>query len=65
MYQVFIKGYRLMNLPQGKPYYIYDVEMINLNNGVRYLIEKRYSEFNNLHRMVIFLFLLFTLLQND
>ena len=53
MYQVFISGYRLSNTSPGKPYYIYNVEMFDSNTGARYLIEKRYSEFNNLHRMVI------------
>lgn len=53
MHQVFISGYRLVSISHGKPYYVYTVEMVDSNNGARYLIEKRYSEFNNLHRMVI------------
>ncbi|XP_001607242.2 sorting nexin-24 [Nasonia vitripennis] len=52
MYQVFISGYRLANVSHGKPYYVYTVEMVDSNNGARYLIEKRYSEFNTLHRML-------------
>lgn len=55
MYQVFISGYRLANVSHGKPYYVYTVEMLDSNNGARYLIEKRYSEFNTLHRVVIIL----------
>jgi hypothetical protein len=56
MYQILISGYRLANVSHGKPYHVYIVEMIDLHNGFRYLIEKRYSEFNTLHRMVIFFF---------
>ncbi|XP_058799380.1 sorting nexin-24-like [Phymastichus coffea] len=52
MYQVFISGYRLANISQGKPYYVYIIEMVGSSNGHRYLIEKRYSEFNTLHRML-------------
>ena len=54
MYQVFISGYHLTSVTHGKPYYVYVVETTNSNNGVRHLIEKRYSEFSTLHRMVIF-----------
>ncbi|XP_011497399.1 PREDICTED: sorting nexin-24-like [Ceratosolen solmsi marchali] len=52
MYQIFISGYRLANVSHGKPYYVYAVEMVDSNNGFRYLVEKRYSEFNTLHRML-------------
>ncbi|XP_012280749.1 sorting nexin-24 [Orussus abietinus] len=52
MYQIFISGYRLANVSHGKPYYVYSIEVILPNSGMRHLIEKRYSEFNALHRML-------------
>ncbi|KAL7297728.1 hypothetical protein TKK_0008763 [Trichogramma kaykai] len=52
MYHLFISGYRLVNVPHGKPYHVYTIEILNSNNGARYLIEKRYSEFSSLHRML-------------
>lgn len=52
MYQIVITGYHLVTMPQGKPYYVYTIEMEDTDNGRRYLVERRYSEFNSLHRMV-------------
>lgn len=52
MYQLFISGYHLANVSQGKPYYVYTVEMIDSNSGLKHVTDKRYSEFNTLHRMV-------------
>ena len=54
MYQVFISGYRLAEVPHGKPYYVYTVEMVDSSNGARHFVEKRYSEFNALHRLVMY-----------
>lgn len=56
MYQIFISGYRLAEVTHGKPYYVYSIEMIHSINGTRHYIEKRYSEFNALHRLVIYIF---------
>lgn len=60
MYQIFISGYHLAEVPRGKPYYVYSVEMVHSINGTRHFVEKRYSEFNALHRLVkcIFIFLI-------
>lgn len=52
MYQIFISGYRLAEVTHGKPYYVYSIEMIHSINGTRHYIEKRYSEFNALHRLL-------------
>lgn len=52
MYEVFITGFRLVEEPDTKPYYVYSVEVVHPNNSIRYSVEKRYSEFNTLHRMV-------------
>lgn len=52
MYQIFISGYHLADVPHGKPYYVYSVEMVHSINGTRHFVEKRYSEFNALHRLV-------------
>lgn len=50
MYQVFISGYRLAEVSHGKPYYVYCIEVLESETGTRYFIERRYSEFNALHR---------------
>ncbi|XP_015594727.1 sorting nexin-24 isoform X2 [Cephus cinctus] len=50
MYQVFISGYRLAEVSHGKPYYVYTVEVVESANNIRHFVEKRYSEFNALHR---------------
>ncbi|XP_006621829.1 sorting nexin-24-like [Apis laboriosa] len=50
MYQVFISGYRLAEVSHGKPYYVYCIEVLESESGIRYFIERRYSEFNALHR---------------
>ncbi|OAD57890.1 Sorting nexin-24 [Eufriesea mexicana] len=50
MYQVFISGYRLAEMSHGKPYYVYCIEVLESESGTRYFIERRYSEFNTLHR---------------
>ncbi|CAL7948371.1 unnamed protein product [Xylocopa violacea] len=50
MYQAFINGYRLAEVPHGKPYYVYCVEVLESETGTRYFIERRYSEFSVLHR---------------
>ncbi|XP_066598833.1 sorting nexin-24-like [Prorops nasuta] len=50
MYQVSITGYRLAEESHGKPYYAYCIEVLEPNSGIQYFIEKRYSEFNSLHR---------------
>ncbi|XP_054006675.1 sorting nexin-24-like [Hylaeus anthracinus] len=50
MYQVFIRRYRLADVPHGKPYYVYCIEVLESERGTRYFIEKRYSEFSALHR---------------
>lgn len=52
MYQIFISGYHLADVPHGKPYYVYSVEMVHSINGTRHFVEKRYSEFNALHRLL-------------
>ncbi|KOC67345.1 Sorting nexin-24 [Habropoda laboriosa] len=50
MYQVFISGYRLVEVSHGKPYYVYCIEVLETETGTRYFIERRYSEFSALHR---------------
>ncbi|XP_017884105.1 sorting nexin-24-like [Ceratina calcarata] len=50
MYQVFINGYRLAEVSHGKPYYVYCIEVFESEAGARYFVERRYSEFNSLHR---------------
>lgn len=53
MYQVFITGYRLVEVAYAKPYYVYTIEVARGNASVcRHVVEKRYSEFNTLHRML-------------
>lgn len=54
MYQVFISGYRLAEVSHGKPYYVYCIEVLESESGTRYFIERRYSEFNALHRTVCY-----------
>lgn len=56
MYQVYVNSYRLVHVTHGKPYYIYNVDVINRLTGDSHQIHKRYSEFNALHRMVIVLY---------
>ncbi|XP_033192201.1 sorting nexin-24 [Bombus vancouverensis nearcticus] len=50
MYQAFISGYRLAEVSHGKPYYVYCIEVLESESGTRYFVERRYSEFNALHR---------------
>ncbi|KAK0161977.1 hypothetical protein PV327_008367 [Microctonus hyperodae] len=52
MYQVFISGYRLAEVAYGKPYYVYNIQITESNSCVKYTIERRYSEFNTLHRLL-------------
>ncbi|XP_044018705.1 sorting nexin-22-like [Aphidius gifuensis] len=48
MYRVMITGYRLVT--HGKSYYVYSIQVTEPNSGILYVIERRYSEFNSLHR---------------
>ncbi|XP_046485697.1 sorting nexin-24 isoform X6 [Neodiprion pinetum] len=52
MYQVFITGYRLVEVSYTKPYHVYTIEVLQPNSSLRHIVEKRYSEFNTLHRML-------------
>ncbi|XP_046746988.1 putative glycerol-3-phosphate transporter 5 isoform X2 [Diprion similis] len=52
MYQVSITGYRLVEVSYTKPYHVYTIEVLQPNSSVRHIVEKRYSEFNSLHRML-------------
>ncbi|XP_012264801.2 sorting nexin-24-like isoform X2 [Athalia rosae] len=52
MYQVFITGYRLVAVPYTKPYYVYTIEVTKPNSTSVHSVEKRYSEFNTLHRLL-------------
>lgn len=51
MYRVIITGYRLVT--HGKSYYVYSIQVTEPNSGILYVIERRYSEFNSLHRKVL------------
>jgi len=50
MYQVSISGYRLAEVTHGKRFYVYTIVVKNTRGGTRYTINRRYSEFNALHR---------------
>ncbi|XP_023246427.1 sorting nexin-24-like isoform X1 [Copidosoma floridanum] len=52
MYQVLISGYYLTNVSSGKPYYVYTIELLDLTDQTKYIIEKRYSEFSSLHNVL-------------
>ncbi|XP_015112764.1 sorting nexin-24-like isoform X2 [Diachasma alloeum] len=52
MYRVFITGYRLAEVTHGKSFYVYTIQLTDANSGIKYSIERRYSEFNSLHRML-------------
>lgn len=52
MYRILITGYRLVEVPHGKSFYVYSIQVTEPNGGIFYLIERRYSEFNSLHRKV-------------
>ncbi|XP_063995277.1 sorting nexin-24-like isoform X2 [Diachasmimorpha longicaudata] len=52
MYRVFITGYRLAEITHGKSFYVYTIQLTDANSGIKYSIERRYSEFNSLHRML-------------
>ncbi|XP_043282582.1 sorting nexin-24-like [Venturia canescens] len=50
MYQVSISGYRLAEVTHGKRFYVYTIEVRDTRGGAKYSINRRYSEFNALHR---------------
>ncbi|XP_011311016.1 sorting nexin-22-like isoform X2 [Fopius arisanus] len=52
MYRVFITGYRLAEVTHGKSFYVYTVQVTDSNSGIKHSIERRYSEFNSLRRML-------------
>ena len=51
-YQVSISGYQLAEVPHGKRFYVYTIDVKDTKSYTKYSINRRYSEFNALHRAV-------------